>query len=253
MTNSGQEKNNIIKGLLSKIKSGEVKMRPKYYFVLRGILFASAFVVLFLFMIFLAGFIVFYLRISGVWFLPRFGLFGIKILFSSLPWFLIVLSLILIVTLELFAGRISFIYKRPLIYSLVSIIVIVLVVGLIIGFTSFHTNLFFKAQTGKLPIIGPVYKERFILPDIQNVHHGVIYEIRDNSLFIENPRGEILEVIGGDFNIINENIKIGVPILVVGERTGNVIQARFVKIIEEDLNFFPSGRGIKMLPPPPGW
>src|SRR3989339_1207086 len=103
----------LSKKVLDKVQRGEVKMKPKTYFVSRtvGVIFLAlltAFLVLFL-----ASFIFFNLRASGAWFLPQFGFSTIGIFFKSLPWLLILIALILIVVLEILVKRFSFAYRRP--------------------------------------------------------------------------------------------------------------------------------------------
>src|SRR5205823_1531144 len=101
--------NNITqKNILDKIKEGKIKMKPRAYFIARTVFFALGVIILLLFLIYLASFIVFSLRVSGLVFLPGFGFSGVRILFGSLPWLLIFLAAALIVLLEFFGQQISF-------------------------------------------------------------------------------------------------------------------------------------------------
>jgi len=232
-------KNNIKNNVLNEIKSGEIKMKPRSYFMIRTLLFALGISVLFLFVIYIVSFIVFSLRISGIAFLPLFGFRGIRILFGSLPWLLLLLAVVLIIGLEVFAEHISFIYKRPIVYSLVVIIAIVLIAGFLLGISSFHSNLFYGAQEGHLPFIGSFYRG-FGAPQFENIHHGIVSSLTNSGFVIETPNGEMFTVLSSSNGI--KNVKDGDSVLVIGERKGNVIQASDVKKITEDLNFFPSHR-----------
>ena len=77
---------------LEKITSGEIKMRPKTYFVLKAILIVLGIVFAVCFSLYIISFILFSLRSTGVLYLPGFGFPGIKAFFVMLPWILIAAS-----------------------------------------------------------------------------------------------------------------------------------------------------------------
>src|SRR3990167_5968497 len=108
---------NIPEQITEKIRAGDIKMKSKSYFMVMAVFFSLATVILFVFSIYMFSFIIFYLRISGILFLPQFGSVGIKSLFVSLPWVLISFSVLMILFLEFFAEKFEFIYKRPALYS----------------------------------------------------------------------------------------------------------------------------------------
>ena len=200
MNNQTEKNNNIEKEVSKKIKSGDIKMKSRAYFILRTVLLAAAIVILFLFIIYLISFIIFSLHASGVWFLPNFGFHSIGILFSSLPWLLIVLSIVLILALEIFAERLAFVYHRPVMYSLIFIIVAVILASVLVGMTSFHSGLFENSRDHNLPIIGQFYRG-LGSPRIHNVHNGVVTELTDNGFNIETPNGETFNVILNSKNL----------------------------------------------------
>jgi hypothetical protein len=243
MNNQEEKNNNIEKKVSEKIKSGDIKMKSRAYFVLRTILLAVIIVILALFIIYLISFIIFSLHASGVWFLPSFGFHSIGVLFGSLPWLLVVLSIVLILALEIFAERLSFVYHRPVVYSLIFIIVAVVLASILVGMTSFHSSLFENSRDHNLPIIGQFYRG-YGSPRIHNVHNGVVTGLTNNGFNIETPNGEIFNVILNSQNLsaLQATIKVGDTIVVVGNKNGNNIQATDVRKIQEDANLFPSHR-----------
>ncbi len=116
MTNN-QEQKSIKERVLEKIKSKHIKMRPKFYFVLKTVLLAVGFFMVGALVLFLISFISFHLRASGIWYLPGFGPRGWGIYLRLMPWFLILAGLILILMLEILSKRCSFVWRRPVIYS----------------------------------------------------------------------------------------------------------------------------------------
>ena len=238
-----EQKNSISDKIIDKIKSGDIKMKPRISFILKMALMGLGAFFLFLFIIYLVSFIIFSLRTSGVLFLPRFGFHGIGILFGSLPWVLVLIVAILIVALEIFSKRFTSVYRRPIICSLLAIIVLALAIGFLIERTPFHSNLFLSARDRHLPVMGPFYRN-FGAPPIHNVHRGIVSEIIDNGFKIETPREETLTIIiAPETRILSdETIKQGDEVVIFGERSDGTVNAFEIRQIEKDFNLFPPGQ-----------
>lgn len=236
---NNQQQKSIRDKVLNKIETGDVKMKPKIYFILRTVLLITGTVVIFLFILYLISFIVFFMRISGVWFLPEFGFPGIRIFLYSLPWLLILISLILFVTLEIFAKRFTFVYRRPIIYSILIIITFVLLGSFVIGKTRLHPNLFWQAQEGRLPIAGKMYRD-FKMTKFQNVHRGIVSEITNDGFRIEKPDGQVLTVIlSPDTKFpFKKEIKEGDIMVVMGKQDNDIVRAYGVRKTDNDSNIF---------------
>lgn len=216
--------------ILEKIK--KVKMRPKSYFILRTIIFILGLVFAFLFTIFLASFIVFALRASGVWYFSAFGFRGLRLFFASFPWVLLIFAILLIVLLEVFARKFSLVYRKPLLYSILGIIMIVILIGFAVGHTSMHFQLFRRAQEGRLPIMGHMYKSDFVeLP--HNVCIGNVLNIVNEGFQVETQNGEILAVIVSSETCLSaeENIKKDDLLIIMGERKDSTIEAMGIRKI----------------------
>ena len=70
--------------ILETIKARHIAMRPKWHFVLKSSLKVLGIIMLFLTIIFMASFILFVLRATGVLFVPLFGFRAISLLFALL-------------------------------------------------------------------------------------------------------------------------------------------------------------------------
>ncbi len=239
---SNPEQKSISDAVLNKIKSKEVKMRPKYYFILRTVLTALSIFIVTLFVLYLISFIIFTLRASGIWFLPEFGFSGLKVFLTLLPWVLILIAVILIITLEIFAKRFAFVYRKPIFYSILVIIIFVLLGSFIIGKTQFHPNLFWKAQENRLPIAGKLYRD-FDVNKLKEVHRGIVSEITKDGFYLEKPDGQILNI------IINSNTKLllkkenmkGDEVVIMGKEDNDIIYAAVIKGINDNMMFFKQG------------
>ena len=203
--------------ILEKIKKGRIKMKPKSYFVFRTILFAIGIILAFIFTVFIIGFILFNLRVSGAWHFPAFGFPGLGLFFVSLPWLLIVLAIIFILILEIFAKKFSIVYKKPLLYSVIGIRIIVLILGIFIAQTPMHKGLFDRARQGKMPFMRPPH----------NAYIGNVENIIDNGFEIKTKEGENFRIIISSkthFPFGNK-IEQGESVMIMGKKQGSSVEA----------------------------
>jgi len=247
MTKSISEK------ILKKIEKGKIKMKPKSYFIFKTALFVVSIVFAFLLTIFLASFIIFLLRASGVLNLPAFGFRGLGMFFVSLPWLLVLFIIIFVVILEFLAKRFSVVYQRPLVYSILGIVVVILLLGLIIAQTPMHKRFFQSAQENKLPVFGSLYRGRHISPP-DNVYFGKVLNLTDDGFKIETKEGKSFSIIiSSETRLFNsvKYIKEDDAVMVIGDKDNSIIKALGVrKITDEDtIRFYRRGPSPSPFPP----
>ena len=177
----------LSRSVLTEIESGKVKMRPKWKFVIQTILLIVGSILAALIAIFIASFIVFMLRETGLWFTPGFGLKGLTVFLTSLPWILLLVTIIFIYLLEVLIKQYSFSYIRPLTYSILGVIIVVSFFSIAIGLTSFHENLFEWAEHDHIP-----FGRRMTEPP-GNVTLGQIIEIKNPGFKIRDFRDQIFK------------------------------------------------------------
>ncbi len=226
-------KKSIRDKVLETIRNGEVKMYPRWRFILKTGLLITGGLLLFLSLLYLISFILFITHRNGVWFAPVFGFKGVRSSFLSLPWLLILISILFILILELLVRRYSFAYKKPLLYSVVGIILFTIIGGGLLASTPFHEGLFEKAREDRLPITGLLYR-RFGMSHSQNINSGTIQSITENGFIMTTPGGEKLEVavtpetrLPYGFNFAEGNL-----VVVFGEREDGKIEALGVRKID---------------------
>jgi hypothetical protein len=224
------EEKAIQQNVFDAIASGRVKMRSRWYFGLQTALAVIGGVILGLFLIYIVGFIIFLLRQSGALFAPEIGVSGWYIFLSSLPWLLIVLSLIFLLVLIILINHYSFAYQRPLLYSLLGILIIVSAASLFIAATPFNTGLLNYANT---PILGNYYSS-YGSGDIAGVHRGEIVALAAHGFILENLSGQTSTVLFGT-NFTTSTLAAFRPgdlVVVFGDRNVNgVIDASAIEKI----------------------
>lgn len=231
---------NLKEQILARISEEKTRMRPRWHFVLKSFLAVVGFLIVVTTLIYMISLGAFFLRQSGVLFAPQFGIRGVRIFFVSLPWFLIVFSLVFIVVLEILVRKYSFGYRRPLLYTLVAVLCIVIGGGVVVARTPFHGTMLMRAERHELPF-GEAWYRGYGKPRLREVHPGVISEMSAEGFRMVSPREEILTVIvtpqtrfplGLDFSE-------GDAVVVMGERdfSTTTIRAFGVRII--DPSFIP--------------
>jgi len=212
-----QENNSISDKIISKIKSGEIKMRPKIYFILRVVLLILGVVALGLFAVYFVSFIFFYFRASGILFLPGFGAPGIGAFLGAVPWLLILVSLILVAGLEIFAKHLNFVWRQPIVYSLLAIVAIVILGGFIIGKTPLHPNLLKGAEENRLPIVGQFYRDYGMAPG-NNVKYGIVVEKSEKNFKIKTPGGKVFTISNDLQNQFSaDGVEVGEVLMIMGK------------------------------------
>lgn len=183
-------KPSVERGVMDAIHSGRVRMRPRWKFILSGVLAALGVVILVCTLLFIVSFAIFTLRETGVLFTPDFGMRGLFEFFSELPLILIVLLIPFVIVLEVLVRRYRVGYRTPLLISVISILLIVIVGGYAIERTRVHDMLLHQARLpgGDLP------------PPIANMY-------RDGAQHVPGVfHGTILSIIPGGFLLTDENL-----------------------------------------------
>lgn len=211
--------------VIATIEQTKVAMRPKWHFILKISLLIVGTVLLSLTVLFLASFIIFSLRQSGVWFTPGFGLSGWGILLSSLPWLLISIGVVFLALLGILIKKYSFSYGRPLLYSGIGIIAFAIIGGFLIALTPFHAGLFDRVENGELPFGRGMY-EQFGRPDIENVVRGKITEINNSSFVIQTENDEALAIFITPQTVMPRRpLLLEDVVIVLGEQKGDIFEA----------------------------
>jgi len=225
--------------ILDAVKAGQVKMRPRWHFILQSILTVLGLVIGILAVMYLVSFAVFVLRQTGVLFVPSFGYRGYFVFLRSMPWLLILLAIFFVAILEILTRRYSFAYRRPLLYTIIGIVAFTFIGGALVGLTSFHGRLSHYAEQQEVPVASELY-ELFRGEQVVNVHRGTVTALFPQGFAMQNARSENLMVlVTPDTSFPTGNVfRVGDLVVVFGNRVGSIIHALGVRVIngETDSN-----------------
>lgn len=218
--------------ILDKIKKGEIKMKPKTFFALKIIGAVFALLVCLLLAIYLISFVSFCSQANGLGLLGGFGFRGFQRIFFALPWLLILLCFLFLFIFEIIAKKFSFVWKKPLIYSLLAFILFFLLLSFALARTGLHPRLFSRAQQRQLPFMGKFYQN---IPCRQpkQVHFGKLLEKTETGFFLGTEAGEKLKV------VLNERTRFKFDQQVqAGEELAFILEGDKVAVIgEREENF----------------
>lgn len=220
--------------VLEKIKTGKAHMRPRWHFVLKTVLAVTGLVIIAVVAVYVASFVVFVFHHTGMEFLSGFGLRGLGRLLISLPWIVIGLGLVFVGILELLVRHYPFAYRKPLLYSLVGVVGVVVAGSFVVAKTSFHEGLLMRVRQGRLPIVAPLYRG-FELERGRHTHIGSITTFVDEGLRMKDRAGDDLFVIVNSDTSFPRGVDFqeGDFIFVLGDRDRDTIKALGIRRIND--------------------
>jgi hypothetical protein len=229
---------NLKDNILNKIKSGEVDMKPHWHFALKSLLLILGIVVSVLLAVYILSFIHFYLRQSGIWFVPFYGFRGLSIFVMNSPWLLIASAGALLVVIQLLVRKYAFSFHQPLLYSLLGIIILVLLGVYATLQTQIHPRLHGLAQDRGISVFGPLYRgieER----RPESITFGTITEVHDNGFTLESVKGEIVTVVltSRTKRPPNRTFTVEQFVIVFGDREEDSVTAIGVRPTPPDFEF----------------
>lgn len=216
--------------VLEKIKSGEVAMKPRWHFVLKGALALVGLALLALALLYTVSFIVFMLHQNGVLFVPMFGIHGVLVFIASSPWLLIALAAVFVMLLEVLVCKYSFGYKKPLLYTVLGIVFFAAVGSFFIAQTPMHGMLKRFADEDRLPVMGKLYTGYGDAP-VKHVHLCTVTVKEDFGYQVRNRQGETLSIVVTEQTRLPhaQVFEVGDALLIMGEREGNTVHAVGIK------------------------
>ncbi len=216
------------KDALEQIAHGEVPMRSRWHFTFQAALIIVALIIALAAAIYLASFIFFIIDRDGLLILPRFGWYGFLEFVLALPWAIILLSIILILAAERLSLRFFPIYARPVLFSLTTLLIIVVAASAIIIRTHVHETL-----ENRLPGVRDYYAQ-FDVPLPTDVYTVIAdTESAQSGITAHDATGAVVYVaLYPTTNFIgSRDIDPDDVLVILGSRTGNTIEAKSIQIL----------------------
>jgi hypothetical protein len=140
---------NIKEEVLNKIKSGQINMRSKAYFLVKLGFLSILTVLITLVSIFLLSFVLFSSSLDGSLFLVRFGGTGLYNFILTLPWYLLIVDIFLLLLLDVLLKSFSFGYKSPILFLFAGTFIVITAISTLLNFTPFHQKIMNTVERNK--------------------------------------------------------------------------------------------------------
>jgi len=198
-------------------------MRPRWHFVLRSVFFGLIFLTVLLITLFVAGFLVLALRVSGVTVMSGFGFKGVLAFLRAFPWLITLLLLVLMLAVEIYARRYSFCYRLPALGTLTILLMMIGTAGLALGYY-LHYNC-----PGHNSMFGPTlgHLRASVVDRSDMLHAGKVRNFSDQRRFqLETPTDVYRVVVTEDTRGTRlELVEVGDEVLVFGPVEGDSLKA----------------------------
>lgn len=219
--------------IIQKIKEDEVRMKPRWHFILRSLLFVVGLIIVALVATYLLSFVFFILHRTGLWFTPGFGMHGLMFFVVSSPWLLITMVVLFSILLYVLVQHYAFSYRKPLVYSMVGVVLFVIAVASLIGQTTMHERVRVFLEERPVPGFAPLYRVGNERP--HGLFVGTITQVRDDGFMLTTDTGETIMV------HVSERTKrpphatyeAGGHVLIFGERSDGTVSALGIRMVDE--------------------
>ena len=231
--------NNLEEKVMSEIKSGRVKLRSKYIFLAEKFGLGSAFVLSVLLAVLFFSLLLYYLRASDNLIYLSFGSRGFFVFLSSFPYLLIIALIVSIFVAGFIIKKNDSFYHKPFGLLAVCLVGLVLVFGSVLAFTNMAERIDRRAS---FLHSGMEERDRGIA--------GIIVDVEEDFVILRTPFG--LKKVDLEY-VKNGNlleVRPGLFMVAVGERTPDVFVAFGFKVFSED-KMPMIRRGVERRFPPP--
>jgi hypothetical protein len=238
--NNNPEQNQVQNEVLERIRSGQLQMRPRLFFILKTALVISLGALILVISVGLVSFISFGLRLSGNESLLHFGSKGTLIFLQVFPWGLAILDVALLVLLAWLLRRFRFGYRRSLLYLVAALIIGGAVAGLLFDReTRFHDERFEEAEAGELfgPLESLYESAHSRAPEEHGIFRGYVLEVLESSFVLthddhDNDEDDGTWTVRPPKSFDMKSIQPGDRVYVAGEREEGEIEAYGVRILD---------------------
>jgi len=235
----------IKKGILEKIRNGEVRMHSRAYFAGKVALLALLAILVVATSAFLASFIYFDFSVTHRMSLLNFGGRGIEAFFAVFPWTILAIDIVLVALFALLLRRWSFAYRRPIAYLLLGVLAAVAGVGALLSRTPIHVVMLDQEMHGGVPVVGMIYDRVQRSSPEHGVFRAVVTLVGTSTFSVEHLDGDddwddgnCIVITEGE-DPIEKTLRPGDLVIVAGDYTEGQIRAYGVEKIGREAEWVP--------------
>lgn len=249
-------KNNLADKIINKIKERQIGMRPRWHFILQTLLVILVCVLAFILAVWLLSWLYFILHASGAWFLPAFGRRGWLSFLNSFPWWPATIGLILVMILAFVLEKFRWAYRQPLLYIGLASLGVVILFSWTVAQTPLHRGFYREAYQKDGDLAGSLYRGYGRMP-AGPAYVGTVINAATSTFEITTEDGQVIFVATtpGTRLPFGYNLAPNDTVMVMGERSDNMLTAWGVREINDNDGFYAHPRMMRRMMPggPPPW
>jgi len=220
--------NNLKSKILETVKNNDIRMIPKWKFVLYSSLGVVGILFTFLIVIFVMSLGLFVFSKYGLMDMPVFGFIHVINMLRAIPILLLLCTIVLLVLIEALSIKYAFAFRRPLAVTLLVITSIAVCVSFFISQTPLHSYIRDYMRSNNYDMVTRVYDR----PSMPFARYGT--EVLRGEVDAISPTSIVLQLFDGSLvvayasttitsaNGVNiHNLKIGDDIILLGTFVGS--------------------------------
>lgn len=234
--------NDLAKKVITSIRERHINMRPRWHFVFQTIVVLVVSALSFMLAVFLISWLYFIIHANGTWLLPSFGSRGWLHFLRSFPWLPASFGLVFIMILAFVLEKFRWVYRQPVVYVGLGILILIVLSSLTVSFTPVHYMFYKQAFRKEGGPVGPLYRGYGRMPR-GNVFTGTVADMASSTFSITTPEGEIILVSTDDRTRFpfDYQMELNDMVMIMGERAEeNILRAFGVREIKDNDGFYPN-------------
>ena len=237
----------LSKAIMDKIKSGGIKMKSRWIFYAQNLGIRSGLVLVIIALSLLINIFLYILQQNHALEFLDFGVAGLNIVLSNIPYDLTLLILIFGVASNVVLKKIEIENKKYFFFISVIVIAISTACGIIVFSTGINDTISEKIAKEKerIPVVDRFYEQKRFELDPQNSLIGQVvqFKVIQEPFVVVTNNGELVTVLYNTKLIVPGGVNsfdIGQIIKAIGQREQNNFKAEQIKLISNTDSFSPS-------------
>lgn len=230
--NNPKDKINISDQILKKIKTDDVKMRSKWFFVAERLGLESGLLLSLLIGVAILCLMIYIMEENGAFEFTEFGPSGWPVIWDNIPLDLVIAAVVFFIIANYIIKQFDFSYKKPFYIFSCSALVVIASFGLFLTYTGVSHAIFDKiAQTG---FAKNLMQQRITkAPMGEKALVGKIVKVSSDRIYVSMPGGKVAEVKFAPKIQRPLDIKYGLGqmVKIIGQKNGQTFGAKVIRIV----------------------
>lgn len=230
---------NIKTNILQFVEKNKINMIPRWKFVLYSLLGIILSIFAFILLTFFGSMIIFVLAKHGFLYLPLFGLGEIIHGLRAIPFVLFILTIILIVIVEILARNYAFSFRKPIINTLLILLLATIVFSFLLTLTPMHLELRNYARMHNINLLSREYDRPIPIKEFKGmtVLRGTVISATINDITVKSFDDKT-EIVYASTSIKDNSLpEVGEDVVIFGSIVGDKFEAIQIR----DADTFPFG------------